>query len=624
MGSQHPPAFPVSKGYLMYHCIDNSRVVKNLAALNHYILRYKWKFLMGFLFVALSNYFNVLQPQMVRQALDLVVQNISLYRMQQGFAHQTDLYKSIGTGLLIFGLLVILFALLMGFFMYWMRQTIIVMSRLIEYDIRKDIYLHYQTLDQAFFRRNKTGDLMARITEDVSKVRMYLGPGILYAMNLITLFILVVGSMVKVNLELTIYTLAPLPLLSISIYYISNIINRKSEVIQRQLSRLNSIAQEIYSGIRVVKSYVQAKFLVKYFDEECRDYQEKSMQMVTADALFFPIIIFFIGISSVLSIYIGGIKVNQGLITAGNIAEFVIYINMLTWPVTAIGWIASIVQQAEASQKRLNEFLDTESTIKNPDKDPKPLSGNVQFDNVSFIYPDTGVDALKKVSFQLKAGEKLAILGRTGSGKSTICDLLLRMYDVSDGYIRLDGTDLRALRLEDIRKNIAYVPQDVFLFSDTIADNISFGLDANPPEEVLDRYAEYASVREEIDSLPNRYNAMVGERGVTLSGGQKQRISIARALIKDPKIVVLDDCLSAVDTKTERQILDHLQSGLSKKTVIMVTHRVTGITNFDHILVLDKGRMVEYGNHDSLYARQGYYFKMVEQQRLEEEQIKLQ
>lgn len=624
MGSQHPPAFPVSKGYLMYHCIDNSRVVKNLAALNHYILRYKWKFLMGFLFVALSNYFNVLQPQMVRQALDLVVQNISLYRMQQGFAHQTDLYKSIGTGLLIFGLLVILFALLMGFFMYWMRQTIIVMSRLIEYDIRKDIYLHYQTLDQAFFRRNKTGDLMARITEDVSKVRMYLGPGILYAMNLITLFILVVGSMVKVNLELTIYTLAPLPLLSISIYYISNIINRKSEVIQRQLSRLNSIAQEIYSGIRVVKSYVQEKFLVKYFDEECRDYQEKSMQMVTADALFFPIIIFFIGISSVLSIYIGGIKVNQGLITAGNIAEFVIYINMLTWPVTAIGWIASIVQQAEASQKRLNEFLDTESTIKNPDKDAKPLSGNVQFDNVSFIYPDTGVDALKKVSFQLKAGEKLAILGRTGSGKSTICDLLLRMYDVSDGYIRLDGTDLRALRLEDIRKNIAYVPQDVFLFSDTIADNISFGLDANPPEEVLDRYAEYASVQEEIDSLPNRYNAMVGERGVTLSGGQKQRISIARALIKDPKIVVLDDCLSAVDTKTERQILDHLQSGLSKKTVIMVTHRVTGITNFDHILVLDKGRMVEYGNHDSLYARQGYYFKMVEQQRLEEEQIKLQ
>ena len=624
MGSQHPPAFPVSKGYLMYHCIDNSRVVKNLAALNHYILRYKWKFLMGFLFVALSNYFNVLQPQMVRQALDLVVQNISLYRMQQGFAHQTDLYKSIGTGLLIFGLLVILFALLMGFFMYWMRQTIIVMSRLIEYDIRKDIYLHYQTLDQAFFRRNKTGDLMARITEDVSKVRMYLGPGILYAMNLITLFILVVGSMVKVNLELTIYTLAPLPLLSISIYYISNIINRKSEVIQRQLSRLNSIAQEIYSGIRVVKSYVQEKFLVKYFDEECRDYQEKSMQMVTADALFFPIIIFFIGISSVLSIYIGGIKVNQGLITAGNIAEFVIYINMLTWPVTAIGWIASIVQQAEASQKRLNEFLDTESTIKNPDKDPKPLSGNVQFDNVSFIYPDTGVDALKKVSFQLKAGEKLAILGRTGSGKSTICDLLLRMYDVSDGYIRLDGTDLRALRLEDIRKNIAYVPQDVFLFSDTIADNISFGLDANPPEEVLDRYAEYASVQEEIDSLPNRYNAMVGERGVTLSGGQKQRISIARALIKDPKIVVLDDCLSAVDTKTERQILDHLQSGLSKKTVIMVTHRVTGITNFDHILVLDKGRMVEYGNHDSLYARQGYYYKMVEQQRLEEEQIKLQ
>ena len=610
--------------------MDNCRIivfvkivnVKNLAALNHYILRYKWKFLLGFLFVALSNYFNVLQPQMVRQALDLVVQNISLYRMQQGFAQQEQLLHSIGNGLLIFGLLVILFALLMGFFMYWMRQTIIVMSRLIEYDVRKDIYLHYQTLDQAFFRRNKTGDLMARITEDVSKVRMYLGPGILYAMNLLTLFILVVSSMIRVNIELTIYTLAPLPLLSISIYYISNIINKKSEIIQRQLSKLNSIAQEIYSGIRVVKSYVQEKFLVKYFDEECRDYQEKSMQMVKADALFFPLIIFFIGISSVLSIYIGGVKVNQGLITPGNIAEFVIYINMLTWPVTAIGWIASIVQQAEASQKRLNEFLDTTSTILSPSSEPKALTGDVRFENVSFTYPDTGVKALINVHFHLHPGEKLAILGRTGSGKSTICDLLLRMYDVSGGSIQLDGTDLRSIRLEDIRKNIAYVPQDVFLFSDTIGENISFGLEKTAPREQMERYAEYASVRDEVESLPKQYDAMVGERGVTLSGGQKQRISIARALIKDPRIVVLDDCLSAVDTKTERQILDHLQSGLSRKTVIMVTHRVTGITNFDHILVLDRGRMVEYGKHDTLYAKQGYYFKMVEQQKLEEEQIK--
>ncbi len=573
------------------------------------------------MFVAASNYFAVLQPRIVRQALDLVIESIDLYKLMNGFEVQEVFRNSIIQSLLLFGGLVILFAIIMGVFMYFMRQTIIVMSRLIEYDLRKALFKHYELLDQGFFRRHNTGDLMARISEDVSKVRMYLGPAIMYGMNLITLFILVVSSMLTVNKELSLYTLLPLPFLSISIYYISNIINVRSEQIQKQLAKLNSIAQEIYSGIRVVKSYVQEKFLIQYFGDESEDFKNKSLRMVKVDAMFFPILILFIGISNVITIYVGGIKVTQGLITAGNVAEFVIYINMLTWPFTAIGWIASIMQQASASQKRINEFLETKAEIQSTHADPLSFKGDIKFDNVTFVYPDTGIKALDQVTLHIKPGEKLAIIGRTASGKTTICDLLTRMFDVTDGNILIDDVPIKLLDLDNLRRRIGYVPQDVFLFSDTISDNITFGIPDSDQSKV-EHYSKSAAVYQDIQNLPNKFNTLVGERGVMLSGGQKQRISIARALIKEPDIVILDDSLSAVDTKTEKHILEYLKNDLEDKTTIIVTHRISGVIPFDQIIVLEKGKIVEHGNHESLIEKRGYYYKILEQQRIEEEQIK--
>lgn len=507
----------------------------------------------------------------------------------------------------------------MGVFLYYMRQTIIVMSRYIEYDLRKDIFAHYTTLDQAFYRRNKTGDLMSRITEDVSKVRMYLGPAIMYGINLITLFILVIGSMLEVNAELTLYTLLPLPILSITIYLISNKINQFSEAIQQQLARLNSIAQEIYSGIRVVKSYVQEKFLLKYFEHESESFKRLSLDFTKVDSIFFPLIIFFTGISTIITVYIGGIKVNQGTITAGNVAEFVIYVNMLTWPVTAIGWIASIIQQAAASQKRINEFWQTQSAIAPAMGNGQITRGAIEFNQVSFTYEDTGIQALRQVSFQVAPGEKLGILGRTAAGKTTIADLILHIYDPQEGEIRIDGQPLKSIPLSELRAKIGYVPQDVFLFSDTIQNNISFGLPVAANMEDLEQVSTHAAVHADIVGLPKEYQTLVGERGVSLSGGQKQRISIARALIKKPRIVLLDDCLSAVDTKTESQILDSIYNQLENNTVLMITHRAAPLLNFDQIIILDRGRIVEMGSPDKLLELKGVFHKVLEDQRVEEE-----
>lgn len=592
--------------------------MKHLAYLHKFFIKYRWRFLLGIIFVSLSNYFRVLQPQMIREALDLVVENIGMYQTLDGFEIQELMYGIVGKSLLFFGVIVLILALIMGIFMYYMRQTIIVMSRLIEYDMRKEIYNHYQKLSLSFYKRNNTGDLMSRITEDVSKVRMYLGPAVLYGINITSLFVLVIYAMLSVSKELTLYSLLPLPFLSVSIYYVSNLINRKSEDIQIQLASLNSTAQEVYSGIRVVKSYVQEGPMTRFFAGQSEVYKDQSMDLAKINALFFPLMLLLIGASTILTVYMGGIQVTKGNITPGNIAEFVIYVSMLTWPVTAIGWIASIIQQAAASQKRINEFLDTRPDIENPINNPMPLKGDISFNKVTFIYPDTGIKALDNISFKLESGQKMAIVGKTGSGKTTLADLLVRMYDVSDGKILIDGQDIKSIDLANLRQRVGYVPQDVFLFSDTIAGNVSFGNNEASKDEI-ETYSKYAAVYEDIASLPKGFETRVGERGLTLSGGQKQRVSIARALIKKPDIVILDDCVSAVDTNTEQQILGYLNTALSDKTTIIITHRIYTLLNFDKIIVLEDGKISESGTHEELVRNKGFYYEMFEQQRLEEE-----
>lgn len=458
---------------------------------------------------------------------------------------------------------------------------------------------------------------MSRITEDVSKVRMYLGPGILYGINLSSLFFFVIYSMLSVSPMLTFYSLLPMPFLSISIYYVSNLINKKSGIIQKQLATLNSTAQEVYSGIRVVKSYVQEPAMLRHFGNQSDDYKDKTMDLAKVNALFFPLMILLVGASTVLTVYVGGVQVVKGTVTPGNIAEFVIYVSMLTWPITALGWIASIVQQAAASQSRINEFLDVDPAIKNPIIDPVELKGNIEFKNVDFVYPDSGIRAINDLTFTLKSGQKMAIIGKTGSGKTTIADLLLRMYDVTEGQILIDGRDIRDHDLANLRKKIGYVPQDLFLFSDTIAGNVAFGK-RNADRATIEEFTRYASVYEDIVGLPEGFDTMVGERGVTLSGGQKQRISIARALIKEPDIVILDDCLSAVDTTTEQQILGYLNGKLKDKTSLIITHRIYSSLQFDHIIVIEDGHIAEQGTHETLLAKGGYYAQVFEQQQLEE------
>lgn len=580
--------------------------MKHLALLNKYFWAYKWHFLLGFLFVSLSNYFRVLQPQTIREALDLVVENLYLYRLFWGAELQGAFFGMLGQQLLYFGLLVLALAIVMGIFMYFMRQTLIVMSRLIEYDLRKEIFAHYEKLDLAFYKRNNTGDLMARITEDVNKVRMYLGPAVLYGVNLVSLFIMVISAMITVNWELTLYCLLPLPFLSLSIYYVSDLINRESEVIQRQLSVLNSAAQEAYSGIRVVKAYVQERALVGFFRQQSDDFKSKSLRLAVVNAFFFPLMLLMIGASTLLVVYVGGLQVVRGTLTPGNIAEFVIYVNMLTWPVTAIGWIASIVQQAAASQKRINEFLETTPTIHNPVQAPVTLQGKISFRNVTFTYPDTGITALRNVSFELLPGQKIAIIGRTGSGKTTIADLLLRLYDVTSGEIRIDDIPIQQLDLANLRQRIGYVPQDLFLFSDTVANNIAFGRPGATATEVMTA-ARHAAVYHDVQDLPQGFETTIGERGVMLSGGQKQRVSIARALLKNPDILLLDDCLSAVDTNTEKTILGYLNDALAGKSAIIITHRIYALLQFDQILVLDEGEIVQAGTHETLIVQKGYY-----------------
>ena len=586
----------------------------HLRVLGKFFLKYKWLLLLGILFVAAGNYFRAWQPQVIREALDYVLEQLKAYQIADDIGKEA-IKATLSKALFRFGGLVVILALVMGIFMYFMRQTIIVMSRLIEYDQRKEIYDHYQDLDKGFYRRNSTGDMMARITEDVNKVRMYLGPALLYGINLITLFIMVIYAMLKVDVRLTLYSLLPLPILSLSIYYVSHLIERRSQSIQAKLSKLTGIVQEVFSGIRVVKSYTQEKAFGAHFKKESEEYKQKNMSLALVEAMFIPLMMVLIGLSTILVIFVGGLQVFENTITTGNIAEFVIYINMLTWPVTSIGWIASIIQQANVSQGRINEFLNTKPAIENQGTIKGRLKGEIVFDKVSFTYPDSGITAIDHVSFTIKPGQKVAIIGRTAAGKSTIADLMLRMYEPTSGRILVDGIPLKDYDLKTLRDNIAYVPQDVFLFSDTIEANIRFA-SPNVTREQVEQYARHAAVYDDIMRLPDGFETRIGERGITLSGGQKQRISIARALIKHPEVVILDDCLSAVDTHTEHTIIDFLNKELSNKTSLIITHRILGMLDYDKILVLEHGRLVEQGTHEELIANQGQYYDLWQQQQL--------
>lgn len=593
--------------------------MKDLAYLNKYFLKYRWHLIPGILFVIVSNIFAVLLGPVIRIAFNMVADNLTIYQLFNGFNRQAEIYNIFSSGLLFIGILVLVLSLIKGLFLFFMRQTIILMSRHIEYDLKNEIYNHYQKLSLAFYRRHNTGDLMNRVTEDVSRVRMYLGPGIMYSLNTVVLFAMVIYLMLSVNTTLAIFSILPLPILVVIMFYINNIINLRSEKIQQRLSILSSFVQENFSGIRVIKSYVRENFVRSRFAEESEHYKTHSMALVKVQALFYPTMLLLVGVSNVIIIYVGGVEVMKGNITAGNVAEFIIYLNMLTFPVMALGWVSSLIQRAAASQKRINEFLHEQPEIVSPKVETKVITGKIAFNNVSFIYPDTGIQALSSVSFEVSPGEMVAIIGRTGSGKSTIANLLMRMYDTTGGEILIDDQPLTTINLEGYRAQVGFVPQEVFLFSDTIANNIAFSADVLDITRV-ERAAKDAAVYNNIMDLEKGFSTLIGERGITLSGGQKQRVSIARSIVKQPQIIVFDDCLSAVDTRTEEEILNNLGSVMQGKTSIIIAHRISTIKNADKILVLDKGEIIEQGTHEELMEQKGAYFELYEMQLLEEEE----
>jgi ATP-binding cassette subfamily B protein len=591
-----------------------------LGHLNKYFWKYKWHLFLGIFFTFCANFFGVVPAQLVRYALDLVTETIDVYFLFKGFPMQSVFYEVFATTLFYYGGLIVLMAFIKGVFLFLIRQTLIVMSRHIEYEMKNEIYAHYQTLPLSFYRKQNTGDLMARISEDVSKVRMYVGPSIMYGFNLIAVFALVIYYMAKVNVTLMWYVLLPLPILSLSIYYVNSIVMKKSEEIQAGLSSISTLAQEAFSGIRVLKSFVRENHSGQQFAAASSKYRRKSMDLVKVDSLFTPLISLLVGFSTLLVVYIGSKEVMAGEITVGNITEFIMYVFMLTWPVTALGWTSSQIQRAAASQKRINEFLQAHSELEIGQQISKPIAGNWVFNNVCFTYPETDREILKQISFEIEAGESVALLGTTGSGKSSMAQLMARFYDPSSGDIFLDGVSLKDWDIKQVRKSLAYVPQDVFLFSTTIAENISFGQDGMSTEQIM-QAAKMADVYDNIMEFPNQFETILGERGVTLSGGQKQRVSIARALAKNPSMLILDDCLSAVDTHTEHKILNNLKKIMVGKTSLLISHRVSSAKLANRIMVLQDGQIVETGNHLQLMKRKGYYYDLYQNQLNEEETV---
>ncbi len=616
--------------------------MKHLKALNKYFWKYRVRLGIGALFIIISNYFAVLAPQVTSFIIDHVQKSIDDTRgvvtsvsqnhdreydvlvvgfidwIKKNFYQDSDLSKVV----ILCGITILLLALLRGFFMFLMRQTIIVMSRHIEYDQKNEVFQHYQQLDTSFYKTHSTGDLMSRMAEDVARVRMFTGPAIMYLINLVALISLSLFFMLKKDVELTAYVLAPLPVLAISIYYVNSIINKKSEKIQALLANLTTNAQESYSGIRVIKSFVQEKAMLGFFEKNSEEYKKNAIGLSKVESLYFPSMALLIGLSTLLTIMIGGYYYiyYPARMSLGTITEFVIYINMLTFPVSAIGWTASMIQRAAASQKRLNEFLNTDPTIYSlASADKIDLKGNIEFRAVDFTYSHTGIEALKNFNLSIKKGEKVAVIGRTGSGKSTVAQLLLRMFDVTNGRIELEGKDIRDIDLRSLREQVSYVPQDVFLFSDTVANNISFGIqDGNKIQ--VEKAAVEASVHKEILGFTEQYETLIGERGVTLSGGQKQRISIARALIKNHGLVIFDDCLSAVDAKTENEIIGNLYEYLENRTAIIITHRIFSLFHFDKIVVIEDGQIVEQGTHEELLSLNGYYTELYNRQQQQDSQ----
>lgn len=588
--------------------------MRHLFTINPYFLKYKWHLIGGTFFVFISVLFSVIPPQYVRESFNTVEEAIRLNAENGTEGISSETKKLI----LWYGLIIIGSSLLKGLFMFFMRQTLIVMSRHIEFDLKNTVYQHYQKLSQRFYRANSTGDLMNRISEDVSRVRMYLGPAIMYGINTGILVIVVVQRMLSINTTLTLYTLLPLPILSYLIYRVSHLINRRSERVQAQLSVISTFVQETLSGIRVLKANVKEDYLAGRYDKETDEYYRRNEKLYRVNALFGPLMLLLVGLSTIIIIYIGGMEAIKGNITVGNIAEFIIYVNMLTWPVASIGWVTSIVQRAEASMERINVFLDEQPEIVSHTQELFSLQGKIEWKNVSFTYPHTGIEALKDISFNVEPGQTLAIIGETGSGKSTVAALQSRLFDPSKGNIRIDGQKLDCLNLEDYREQIAVVPQDVFLFSDTIYNNIAFGVDDANMEKV-ERAARLAGLHQNILDFPQAYETRIGERGVTLSGGQKQRTALARALIKEPRLLILDDCLSAVDTETEDAILKAIRNFSKSITTIIISHRVSSVQHADTILVLKNGSIIESGNHNQLIKQDSSYYLSIYKKQLEEQ-----
>ena len=569
--------------------------MKHLRHLNIYLWKYKNILFLGLVFIFITNIFAIYPAEFVRNALNELIEKLNSQ------SNENSIFI-----LLKYGLLIVLFAVLKGVFLYMTRQTIIVMSRKIEYDLKNEVFDQYQQLSISFYKKNKTGDLMNRITEDITKVRMYLGPAVMYSINLIFLFSLVIYKMFSVSPTLTYYVLFPLPILAISVYFVSNRINKKSERVQAQLSTVTAVAQESFSGVRIIKSFTNEENTLRVFYQSCKEYTKRQIALIKIEAMFIPLIITLIGVSTILTIYIGGLEVFKGNITTGNIAEFIIYVNMLAWPVASVGWVTSLIQRAAASQERINEFLNISPNIENFVKEQTEITGNIEFKKVSLVYSDTDIQALNQISFKIKNGEQLGIFGKTGSGKTSIVNLICRLYDPNNGEIIIENKNIKSHNLNSLRSSIGYVPQDGYLFSGTIRDNISFSSDTVDENEII-LAAKKAEILDEINSFPKKFDTVIGERGIQLSGGQRQRLAIARVFYKKPQIYIFDDCLSAIDANKEKKILNNLKKETSSNTTIIISHRISSLENSNNIIVLEKGKIIEEGSHKTLIKNKGFY-----------------